>query len=68
MDHNKLTNYLEVLCQSGCDRVYATIEAMENNQPASVIDELTADERLIILQELKTIMAVYKHPQASAKI
>ena len=60
MDHNKLTSYLEVLCQSGCDTVNATIEAMENNQPISIINDLTADERQIILRELKSIMAVYK--------
>ena len=60
MDHNKLTSYLEILCQSGCHSVNATIEAMENNQPISIINELTPDERQIILQELKSVMAVYK--------
>ncbi len=60
MDHNKLTSYLEILCQSGCASVNATIEAMENNQPISIINELTPDERQIILQELKSVMAVYK--------
>ena len=61
MDHQKLTDYLEILCQSGCDTVTATITAMESNQPISTIDGLTADERNIILQELKSIMSVYKH-------
>ena len=60
MDHNKLTSYLEILCQSGYDSVNATIEAMEDNQPISIINELTPDERQIILQELKSIMSVYK--------
>ncbi len=61
MDHQKLTNYLEILCQSGCDTVNATIEAMENDQPTSIVEELTPDERQIVLQELKAIMSVYKH-------
>lgn len=61
MDHQKLTDYLEILCQSGCDTVNATITAMESNQPISTIDGLTADERNIVLQELKSIMSVYKH-------
>lgn len=60
MDHNKLTHYLEVLCQSGCDTVNATIEAMENNQPISITHDLNPDERQILLRELKSIMAVYK--------
>ena len=61
MDHQKLTEYLEVLCQSGCDTVNATIIAMENNHSISAIDGLTSDERSIVLQELKSIMSVYEH-------
>lgn len=61
MDHQKLTEYLEILCQSGCDTVNATIVAMENKQSISTIDGLTPDERNIVLQELKSIMSVYKH-------
>ena len=61
MDHQKLTEHLEILCQSGCDVVNATIIAMENNQPISAIEGLTPDERNIVLQELKYIMSVYKH-------
>ena len=61
MDHQKLTEYLEILCQSGCDAVNATITAIESEQPISSIDSLTADERNIVLQELKSIMSVYKH-------
>ncbi|MCK5648571.1 MAG: hypothetical protein KAI22_06790 [Gammaproteobacteria bacterium] len=60
MDHQKLTDYLEILCQSGCDTVNATITAMESNQAISTIEGLTADERNIVLQELKSIMSVYK--------
>lgn len=61
MDHQKLTEYLEILCQSGCDTVNATIEAMENNQSSSLTEALTPEERTIVLQELKSIMSVYNH-------
>lgn len=61
MDHQKLADYLEILCKSGCATVNATIVAMENNQPISAIANLTSDERHIVLQELKSIMSVYKH-------
>ncbi len=61
MDQQKLAEYLEVLCQSGCDTVNATITAMENKQSTSTTDGLTEDEQGIVLQELKAIMSVYKH-------
>jgi hypothetical protein len=61
MDHQKLTQYLEMLCQSGCEAVNATIVAMENNQPISHIEQLNDAERHIVLQELKSIMAVYEY-------
>lgn len=60
MDHQKLAEYLEVLCQSGCDAVNATIEALEENQADSMTDRLSPDERSMVLQELKSIMSVYK--------
>jgi len=61
MNHQKLAEYLEILCQSGCDTVNATIEAMENNQANNISEELTPEERIIVLQELKSIMSVYNH-------
>ncbi|NOQ80019.1 MAG: hypothetical protein GQ546_11545 [Gammaproteobacteria bacterium] len=64
MDHQKLTKYLEHLCQSGCDSVNAAIEAieaMEKKQAAGITDSLNDDEQAIVLQELKAIMSVYKH-------
>ncbi len=61
MDHQKLAQYLEILCQNGCDSVNATIKAMENNQATSVTAELNQEEQHIVLQELKAIMSVYKH-------
>lgn len=61
MDHQKLTQYLEIVCQSGCDSVNATIKAMENNQPTSMTAGLNPEEQQIVLQELKAIMSVYDH-------
>ncbi|MDX2505932.1 MAG: hypothetical protein QNL62_15855 [Gammaproteobacteria bacterium] len=60
MDHQKLAEYLEILCQSGCDAVNATIDAMEENQAGCMTDRLSPDERSMVLQELKSIMSVYK--------
>ena len=61
MDHQKLAEYLEILCQSGCDTVNAAIEAMESNQSSSITEALTPEECTIVLQELKAIMSVYNH-------
>ncbi|MCU7800007.1 MAG: hypothetical protein KZQ70_07640 [gamma proteobacterium symbiont of Lucinoma myriamae] len=61
MDHQKLTKYLEILCQGGCDSVNTTIQAMEKKQAISISDSLSDDEYAIVLQELKAIMSVYKH-------
>ncbi|WP_198265008.1 hypothetical protein [sulfur-oxidizing endosymbiont of Gigantopelta aegis] len=61
MDHQKLTECLETLCQSGCETVNATIVAMEENQTISAVDGLNADEYQRVLQELKAIMSVYQH-------
>lgn len=59
MEHQKLAHFLEILCQSGCETVNATIKAMENGQTCSVTEQLTPVERNIVLAELKAIMAVY---------
>ncbi len=61
MDHQKLAQCLEILCQSGCETVNATIKAMENNQAINLSQELSDEEYQIVLHELKTIMAVYTH-------
>jgi len=61
MDKQKLTDYLEILCQSGCASVNATIVAMEKKQSTSVTKNLTEQECAVILRELKAIMSVYEH-------
>jgi len=61
MEHQKLTRYLEILCQSGCESVNATIDAMENNHSTPLMDELSDDEQQVVLLELKSIMSVYEH-------
>lgn len=59
MEHQKLAEYLEIVCQSGCEAVNATIKAMENNQPTAVTEELSPEEKEMVLRELKSIMSVY---------
>lgn len=60
MKHQKIAEYVEILCQSGCIAVNATIEAMEANQPVNAVEGLSKDEKQMVLKELKSIMSVYQ--------
>jgi hypothetical protein len=50
---------VESLCRSGCAAVRATILALERGQNVVQVEGLAPDERHAVLEELKTIMAVY---------
>ncbi|MFA5529478.1 MAG: hypothetical protein WDA11_02310 [Thiohalomonadaceae bacterium] len=50
---------IEALCRSGCAAVRATIQALEQGQDVAQVRGLPSEERRAILEELKTIMAVY---------
>lgn len=59
MDSHKVTECIDNLCQSGCDVVRATIKALESDLPVSQTRDLNLQERQAVLDELKSIMAVY---------
>ncbi|MBD3610160.1 MAG: hypothetical protein HUJ30_06390 [Gammaproteobacteria bacterium] len=65
MDHQRVHECVEVLCQSGCDMVRATISAMESGMSPSQVSDLKRDEANLVLNELKAIMSVYDERQAS---
>jgi len=50
---------IEALCRSGCAAVRATILALEKGQDVAQVSGLAENERRVVLEELKTIMAVY---------
>lgn len=58
-DSEQLSECLEALCQCGCDAVLATIATMEAGQTVPQTEQLTEEERAMLLAELKSIMAVY---------
>jgi hypothetical protein len=60
MKHQKIAEYVEILCQNGCIAVNATIKAMEANQRISAVEGLSQDEKQMVLKELKSIMSVYQ--------
>lgn len=55
----KLNQRIEAVCQAGCEAVRASIKTLESGHQVALTEDLSREEREQILQELKTIMAVY---------
>jgi hypothetical protein len=50
---------IEVLCHKGCRQVWREILALERGERLPETEGLSAKEQRLVLQELKSIMAVY---------
>jgi len=50
---------IEILCNKGCRSVRKDIAALEHGQVLPEAWQLDAEERRMVLRELKSIMAVY---------
>lgn len=60
MDQPKIAHCIEVLCQKGCKEVSLIILALERGEVMAETQELDENELQVVLQELKSIMAVYR--------
>lgn len=60
MDQPKIAHCIEVLCQKGCKEVSLIILALERGEVMAETKELNENELQAVLQELKSIMAVYR--------
>lgn len=60
MDQPRIAQCIEALCQRGCKEVSRVILALERGEPMAEVQELNAGERQAVLDELKSIMAVYR--------
>lgn len=60
MDPSKIDHCVETISQRGCTEVWEIIGMLEQNRSISEADALTQEERLAVLAELKSIMAVYQ--------
>lgn len=59
VNSEQVSQCIEVFCQCGCDAVRATISAMESGAVVPQVETLSEEERGLVLQELKAVMAVY---------
>ena len=61
MDTKQVNQCVDALCQCGCDAVRATISAMEMGADIPQLQTLSSEERSVVLDELKAVMAVYDY-------
>lgn len=59
MNREKIDRCVETLSLRGCAKVCEVIRLLEEGTPLSETTELTEDEREAVLNELKSVMAVY---------
>lgn len=59
MSSEQVSQCIEVLCQCGCEAVRATITAMESGAVVPQVQTLSEEQRKMVLNELKAVMAVY---------
>ena len=59
MNRKRIDHCVETLSQRGCAEVNEAIRLLEEGSSLSETAELTDDERGAVLNELKSVMAVY---------
>ncbi len=59
MDHQKVTQAVETICQMGCTSVNAIIETLESGKTVDAVEGFSDAEIIALTNELKTIMSVY---------
>ena len=60
---NNIQDCIEILCNQGCGSVRKVISAMEVGQQPPETESLNNDERLVVLNELRSIIAIYDKPK-----
>ncbi|MEW8043192.1 MAG: hypothetical protein G8D28_02580 [gamma proteobacterium symbiont of Phacoides pectinatus] len=59
MLRTKVETCVEALCNQGCREVRGYIARLEQDEPVPELLGLSAQERRLVLAELKSIMSVY---------
>ena len=63
MDQEKVSRCVDSVCEKGCTAVNSAIQMLEKDSPVPEADTLNDEEKQRLLQELKSIMAVYEDQQ-----
>lgn len=61
IDLKNINQVVESICSAGCTSVKAVIKTLESGNTVDGIEDFSTDEITCILNELKSIMAVYEN-------
>ncbi|VAW62399.1 hypothetical protein MNBD_GAMMA09-3603 [hydrothermal vent metagenome] len=61
MNHQKISQLVEVVCNMGCSTVKAIILTLESGHTFDGAKDLNAAEKKRLIKELKAIMSVYDY-------
>ena len=59
MQTEKIEACVEAICNKGCKSVRADIRRLESGYPLAETEAFSDEEKLLVLAELKSIMAAY---------
>ena len=59
MQTAKIEACVEAICNKGCRSVRADIRTLESGYPLAETEAFSDEERLLVLAELKSVMAAY---------
>lgn len=60
LDHRRVDQCVEQVCQKGCRAVWSDIDALEAGRFVPEAKGLSASEIRLVVRELKAIMSVYE--------
>ena len=60
MNEDNISKAVEAICHQGCTSVSSIIDALEKGASIEQTSHLSYNELIVLLKELKTIMAVYE--------
>jgi len=60
MNEDNISKAIDAICHQGCTSVASIIEALEKGKSIEQASHLSYSELIVLLRELKAIMAVYE--------
>ncbi|VAW58235.1 hypothetical protein MNBD_GAMMA11-1245 [hydrothermal vent metagenome] len=60
MNEQRVNQAVEAICNTGCNSVNAVIHTLESGHSVKGIEDFSQTETMILINELRSIMAVYE--------